>query len=219
MNVAGPRRTSSEQRRFQVRSQLPVGPQKFETCPDWGPGMDTRRRAPRISVKAFLVQLFDHSASWPTKVRNVSRPGGANQNRPFDSLLCGCPQFTARTRRRCSGQLPGGRLHPPQRKCVARHLTRRVFGAILRRIWALPLPAGNGRWLLAPRTLAKEKRERWWECPRRNAPKLPVGFGPEVSWVLLQASGDALQQKTWSQSRRLWYTDRSSEPKWKSRLR
>jgi hypothetical protein len=58
---------------------------EFETCPGWVPGLDKRRRSPRISLKGLLVDRFDHTASWPEKVRNVSRLGrqfssGCNQD-------------------------------------------------------------------------------------------------------------------------------------------
>src|ERR1035441_5047758 len=48
---------------------------EFETCPNWGPSVDTHRRPTRISLKGLRFHQFDHSVSWPTKVRNVSRPG------------------------------------------------------------------------------------------------------------------------------------------------
>src|SRR2546425_12181603 len=56
---------------------------EFEMCPRWGPGMDKRRRSPRISLKALLVERFDQRASWPAKVRNVSRLG----SQPFLSIV------------------------------------------------------------------------------------------------------------------------------------
>jgi hypothetical protein len=56
-------------------------------------------------------------------------------------------------------------------------LTRRVFAAILRRIWALPLPAGVRAGGLPWRKSDEGKKEGWWSVRelRRNAPKLPVG--------------------------------------------
>ena len=48
---------------------------EFETCPIWVPGMDGRRRTTPIILKTLDVDRFDHSASWPSKVRNVSRLG------------------------------------------------------------------------------------------------------------------------------------------------
>src|ERR1017187_83315 len=53
----------------------PVRLGEFETCPNWGPGVDTHRRPTRISLKGFRFHQFDYSVSWPTKVRNVSRLG------------------------------------------------------------------------------------------------------------------------------------------------
>jgi hypothetical protein len=41
--------------------------------------MDKRGRSPPISLKGLLVDRFDHTASWPEKVRNVSRPASQNE--------------------------------------------------------------------------------------------------------------------------------------------
>jgi len=41
----------------------------------WVPTMDGRRRTTPIILKTLDVDTFDHSASWPSKVRNVSRLG------------------------------------------------------------------------------------------------------------------------------------------------
>jgi hypothetical protein len=41
----------------------------------WVPTMDGRRRTTPIILKTLDVDEFDHSASWPSKVRNVSRLG------------------------------------------------------------------------------------------------------------------------------------------------
>jgi hypothetical protein len=41
----------------------------------WVPTMDGRRRTTPIILKTLDVDRFDHSASWPSKVRNVSRLG------------------------------------------------------------------------------------------------------------------------------------------------
>ena len=48
---------------------------EFETCPDWVPGMDRCQRFVPIILETLGVDWFDHSASWPAKVRNVSMPG------------------------------------------------------------------------------------------------------------------------------------------------
>lgn len=37
--------------------------------------MDKRRRPTPIILKTLRVDTFDHSASWPAKVRNLSRLG------------------------------------------------------------------------------------------------------------------------------------------------
>jgi hypothetical protein len=50
-------------------------PGQFEMCPDWVPAMDGRRRYTPIILKILAADRFDHSASWPAKVRNVSRLG------------------------------------------------------------------------------------------------------------------------------------------------
>jgi hypothetical protein len=62
------------------------------------------------------------------------------------------------------------------------HLTRRVFAAILRRIWALPLPGGVSLAATGPaEAMAKKKKEGRWSVGKlgRDAPKLSVGSGPE----------------------------------------
>jgi hypothetical protein len=41
----------------------------------WVPTMDGWRRTTPIILKTLDVDEFDHSASWPSKVRNVSRLG------------------------------------------------------------------------------------------------------------------------------------------------
>jgi len=41
----------------------------------WVPTMDGRRRTTPIILKTLDIDEFDHSASWPSKVRNVSRLG------------------------------------------------------------------------------------------------------------------------------------------------
>ena len=48
---------------------------EFETLPNWGPGVDTRRWTVWISMKGLHFWEFDHSPSWSAKVRNVSRLG------------------------------------------------------------------------------------------------------------------------------------------------
>lgn len=48
---------------------------EFETRPSWGPGVDTHRRPTQISLKGLRFHQFDHSVSWPTKVRNASKMG------------------------------------------------------------------------------------------------------------------------------------------------
>jgi hypothetical protein len=45
---------------------------EFETCPDWVPTVDKRRRCARIDLKTMDVCGFDQRDNWPAKVRNVS---------------------------------------------------------------------------------------------------------------------------------------------------
>jgi hypothetical protein len=47
--------------------------------------MDGRRRTTPIILKTLDVDRFDHSASWPAKVRNVSRLG--SQTKLLDFTL------------------------------------------------------------------------------------------------------------------------------------
>ena len=44
-------------------------------CPDWVPGEDRCPRFVAIILKTVGSKRFDHSASWPTKVRNASTMG------------------------------------------------------------------------------------------------------------------------------------------------
>jgi hypothetical protein len=60
---------SSVRRRKEHRSD------EFEMYPRWVPGVDSAGGSLRISLKALLIAAFDQRASWPTKVRNVSRLG------------------------------------------------------------------------------------------------------------------------------------------------
>ena len=53
----------------------PVRLGEFETCPNWGPSVDTHRRPTRISLKGLRFHQFDHSVSWLAKVRNASTMG------------------------------------------------------------------------------------------------------------------------------------------------
>ena len=48
---------------------------EFELCPSWVPGKDRRWRTTPTILKTLGVDGFDHSASWPAKVRNVPRLG------------------------------------------------------------------------------------------------------------------------------------------------
>ena len=52
---------------------------EFETCPDWVPTVDKRRRCARIDLKTMDVCGFDQRDSWPAKVRNVSILGSQNE--------------------------------------------------------------------------------------------------------------------------------------------
>jgi hypothetical protein len=58
------------------------GSEEFETCPRWGPGMDKHRQSAPMILKALHFDRFDHSASWPAKVRNVSRLGSQRLSAP-----------------------------------------------------------------------------------------------------------------------------------------
>jgi hypothetical protein len=55
---------------------------EFETCPIWVPGKDKFQRFVPIILKVIGFERFDHSASWPAKVRNVSRLGSQNGSTP-----------------------------------------------------------------------------------------------------------------------------------------
>ena len=69
-------RGGTSPRRDRLRGSREVWFQiEFETCPRWVPAMDGRQRSTPIILKALGVDRFDHSASWPAKVRNVSRLG------------------------------------------------------------------------------------------------------------------------------------------------
>ena len=72
--------------------------------------------------------------------------------------------------------------------------------------------------------MAKKKKEGWWSVRelRRNAPKFPVhscreGVPPTFHGGPVRFPATR-RPKTWSESRRLLYTTRSREAKWKSRF-
>jgi hypothetical protein len=48
---------------------------EFETCTDWVPTVDKRRRCGRIDLKIMDLGGFDQRANRVAKVRNVSRLG------------------------------------------------------------------------------------------------------------------------------------------------
>jgi hypothetical protein len=50
-------------------------PSKFETRPDWVPGLDAGQWFPSISLKTIRFHGFDQRANWAVKVRNVSSRG------------------------------------------------------------------------------------------------------------------------------------------------
>src|ERR1019366_10239037 len=56
---------------------------EFETCPDWVPTVDKRRRCARIDLKTMDVCGFDQWANWVAKVRNASRLGSQFSDGPF----------------------------------------------------------------------------------------------------------------------------------------
>jgi hypothetical protein len=64
---------------------------EFETCPSWGPGVDRCWPSTAIILKTLGVDWFDQSASWPAKVRNVSRLG--SQINIFEKIVACCRQW------------------------------------------------------------------------------------------------------------------------------
>jgi hypothetical protein len=67
--------------------EVPGSPGEFQPCPDWVPTMDSGQRFARITLKTMPVHRFDHSASWPAKVRNVSYLGEPNFNSRISRYL------------------------------------------------------------------------------------------------------------------------------------
>jgi hypothetical protein len=90
---------SADPARVTHHPEVPLGSLgEFETCPDWVPVMDTGQQFARIALKTMGDHGFDQRADQVAKVRNVSNVG-ANQNCLCNSVFCGRPKFTARTRR------------------------------------------------------------------------------------------------------------------------
>jgi len=59
--------------------------------------MDGRRRTTPIILKTLDVDRFDHSASWPAKVRNVSRLGSQHSRTPtFSAVFIDSSTFPSR---------------------------------------------------------------------------------------------------------------------------
>jgi len=48
---------------------------RISSNPTWGPSLDKQRQPAPTILKAIRFARFDYSASWPAKVRNVSRLG------------------------------------------------------------------------------------------------------------------------------------------------
>jgi hypothetical protein len=78
---------------------------EFETCPDWVPTVDKRRRYARSGLKTIDVCGFDQRVNRAAKVRNVSKVGSQSESsrryaiqlnslRPFQTLLLDRPHLT-----------------------------------------------------------------------------------------------------------------------------
>ena len=82
---------------------------EFETCPDWVPTVDKRRRCARIDLKTMDVGGFDQRDNWPAKVRNVSSVG-SQKSKPQAGFELGPTQHICRSRT--------SRLNRSHRLCI-----------------------------------------------------------------------------------------------------